>query len=103
MGWDLVETAADPNDRLARNHAANGLGGNRVEQFGFCFSSCLVWWQMVALAISLVRFWFEKKRVWFGSVVAALKSLKSTAEDASNLEASGLADGCPLDDSKRRS
>jgi len=53
---------------------------------------------MVALAISLVRFWFEKKRVWFGSVVAALKSLKSTAEDASNLEASGLADGCPLDD-----
>ena len=36
--------------------------------------------------------------VWFGSVVAALKSLKSTAEDASNLEASGLADGCPLDD-----
>ena len=42
MGWDLVETAADPNDRLARNHAANGLGGNRVEQFGFCFSSCLV-------------------------------------------------------------
>ena len=52
---------------------------------------------MVALAISLVWFWFEKKRVWFGSVVAALKSLKSTAEDASNLEASGLADGCPLE------
>jgi len=50
MGWDLVETAADPNDRLARNHAANGLGGNRVEQFGFYFSSCLVWWQMVALS-----------------------------------------------------
>jgi len=58
---------------------------------------------MVALAISLVRFWFEKKIVWFGSVVAALKSLKSTAEDASNLKAGAVADGRPLDDSQRRS
>ena len=51
--------------------------------------------------------WFDfglrKKRVWFGSVVSALKSLKSTVEDASNLEAGGLADEHPLDDSQRRS
>ena len=56
---------------------------------------------MVALAISLVRFWFEKKIVWFGSVVAALKSLKSTAEDASNLEAGILADGRLPDNGQR--
>ena len=48
-------------------------------------------------------FGLRKKRVWFGSVVAASKSLKSTAEDASNLKAGGLADGRPLDDSQRRS
>ena len=58
---------------------------------------------MVALAIVWFGFGLRNKKVWFGSVVAALKSLKSTAEDASNLEASGLANGCPLDDSKRRS
>ena len=57
---------------------------------------------MIALAI-----WFDfglrKKKVWFGSVVAALKSLKSTVEDASNLKAGGLADEHPLDDRQRRS
>ena len=53
---------------LGPTHAANGLGRNRVEQFGFCFGPLLVWWQMVASAISLVRFWFEKEKslVWFG-------------------------------------
>ena len=76
---------------------------NRVEQFGFCFSPCLVWWQMVALAIVWFGFGLRKKKVWFGSVVAALKSLKSTVEDASNLEAGGLADEHPLDDRQRRS
>ena len=56
---------------------------------------------MIALAI-----WFGfglRKEVWFGSVVAALKLLKSTVEDASNLEAGGLADEHPLDDRQRRS
>ena len=46
-------------------HAANGLGVNRVEQFGFCFGPHLVWWEMVALAIHLIWFGFKKKIVWF--------------------------------------
>ena len=55
-------------------HAANGLGVNRVEQFGFCFGPHLVWWEMVALAIRLIWFGFRKQIVWFGLVVALLKS-----------------------------
>ena len=35
----------------ANYHAANDLGGNWVEQFGFCFSPCLVWWQMIKLLL----------------------------------------------------
>ena len=56
LGERLAEQGLIENKRHPReaSHAANGLGGNRVEQFGFCFSPCLVWWQMVALAISLV-------------------------------------------------
>ena len=50
------------------SHAANGLGVNRVEQFGFCFGPHLVWWEMVALAICLIWFGFRKKIVWFGLV-----------------------------------
>ena len=57
---------------------------------------------MIALAIWF-GFGLRKKKVWFGSVVSVLKSLKSTVEDASNLEAGGLADGHPLDDSQHRS
>ena len=57
---------------------------------------------MIALAIWF-GFGLRKKKVWFDSVVATLKSLKSTVEDASNLEAGGLADEHPLDDSQRRS
>ena len=53
---------------------------------------------MVALAIVWFGFGLRNKKVWFGSVVAALKSLKSIVEDASNLEAGGLADGHPPDD-----
>ena len=61
-------------------HAANGLGVNRVEQFGFCFGPLLVWWEMVALAIRLIWFDFRKKIVWFGLVVALLKSIRNSVE-----------------------
>ena len=50
---------------------------NRVEQFGICFGHHLVWWEMVALAIRLIWFGFRKKIVWFGLVVALLKSIRN--------------------------
>jgi len=50
---------------------------NQVEQFGFCFGPHLVWWEMVALAIRLIWFGFRKKIVWFGLVVALLKSIRN--------------------------
>jgi hypothetical protein len=53
---------------------------NRVEQFGFCFGPHLVWWEMVALAIHLIWFGFKKKIVWFGLVVALLKSIRNRVE-----------------------
>ena len=61
-------------------HAVNGLGVNRVEQIGFCFGPHLVWWEMVGLAIRLIWFGFRKKIVWFGLVVALLKSIRNRVE-----------------------
>ena len=32
----------------------NGLGGDRLQQFGFCIGPTSIWWEMVALEISPV-------------------------------------------------
>jgi len=33
---------------------ANGLGENRLQQFGFCIGAILIWWKIVFLAINPV-------------------------------------------------
>ena len=65
--------------------------------FSYQFGLALIWERK---EFGLVWFGFDlgKKRVWFGLVVPASKSFKSTAEDASNVKAGGLADGRPPDD-----
>jgi len=41
--------------------AANGLGGNQLEWFGFCIGPTSIWWKLIALAISPVWFGYTRE------------------------------------------
>jgi hypothetical protein len=46
--------------------AANDLGGNQLQRFGFCIGSTSIWWEMFFLTINPVWFGFTRETVWFG-------------------------------------